>query len=120
MLTEAKKRQVEEHQTRIAELESMVEDKNRQLQAYAQPSQFTIQSKDQQLQMKDRQLQECHQRAIEMKERELQQTQGQLRASEQIVLQSFSRACSRKTRPSLTSSRPYQHKRKIQQLRHNQ
>ena len=41
MLTEAKTRQVEEHETRITELESMVEDKNRQLQA----NQHTIQTK---------------------------------------------------------------------------
>ena len=63
ILTEAKTREVQEHQTRTTELESMVEDKNRQLQA-----------KDRQLQEKQRE-----------KERELLLTRGQLRASEQLV-----------------------------------
>ena len=67
ILTEAKTREVQEHQTRITELESIVEDK--------------IQGNIQQLQSK---LQE-KQRTIEMKERELQKTRGQLRASEQLV-----------------------------------
>ena len=53
ILTEAKTREVQEHRTRTTELESMVEDKNRQLQA----NQHTIQSKDEQLQSKVRQLQ---------------------------------------------------------------
>ena len=57
--TEAKTREVQEHQTQITVLETMVEDKNRKLQA--------------------------NQHTIEMKERELQQAQAQLRASEQLV-----------------------------------
>ena len=61
ILTEAKTREVQEHQTRTTELESMVEDKNRQLQL-----------KDRQLQENQqanaRQLQE-NQRTIETKER---------------------------------------------------
>ena len=73
ILTEAKTREVQEHQTRTTELESMVEDKNRQLQ-----------SKDRQLQANSRQLQE-KQHAMETKERELQQTRGQLQASEKLV-----------------------------------
>ena len=84
ILTEAKTREVQEHQTRTTELESMVEDKNIQLQAkdrQLQDNQHTIQGKDQQLQTNARQ----NQHAMEMKERELQQTRGQLRASGQLV-----------------------------------
>ena len=80
ILTEAKTREVQEHQTRTTELESMVEDKNRQLQAkdrQLQENRHTIQGNIHQLQEK--------QLTIEMKERELQQTRGQLRASEQFV-----------------------------------
>ena len=87
ILTEAKTREVQEHQTRNTVLQSVVEDKDRQLQANA----TQLQAKDRQLQAKDRQLQECQhtiasrEHGVEMKERELQQTQGQLQASEQLV-----------------------------------
>ena len=57
--TEAKTREVQEHHAQITVLETMVEDKNRNLQA--------------------------NQHTIEMKKRELQQAQTQLRASEQLV-----------------------------------
>ena len=59
LLTEAKTREVDEHQARTTELAGVVEDKNREIQD--------------------------NQRAIKMKEKELQQTRGQLQASEQLV-----------------------------------
>ena len=76
ILTEAKLREVQENQTRITELQCMVEDKNRQVQE----NQAVIQAKD-------TQLQECQHviASRENTEGELQQTQGQLRASEQLV-----------------------------------
>ena len=97
ILTEAKRREVQEHQTRTTELESVVEDKNRQLQANA------------------RQLQE-NQRAMEMKERELQQTRGQLRASEQLVSE-FQQSLQQKDKTITDLQQTISaHKRKIQQL----
>ena len=89
ILTEAKTREVQEHQTRNTELQSVVEDKDRQLQTkdrLLQENQAVIQANDRQLranaaqlQANDRQLRECQhtiasrERAVEMKERELQQ-----------------------------------------------
>ena len=97
ILTEAKTREVQEHQTRTTELESVVEDKNRQLQG------------------KDQQLQE-NQRTIETKERELQQTRGQLRASEQLVSE-FQQSLQQKDK-TITDLRQTisAHERKIQPL----
>ena len=112
ILTEAKTREVQEHQTRTTELESVVEDKNRQLQAKDRQLQHTIQGKDQQLQLKDRQLQE-NQRAMEM---ELQQTRGQLRASEQLVSE-FQQSLQQKDKTITDLQQTISaHERKIQPL----
>ena len=73
ILTEAKTREVQEHQTRNTELQSLVEDKDTQLQA-----------KDRLL-LENQHMIASREHAVEMKERELQQTQGQLQASEQLV-----------------------------------
>ena len=73
ILTEAKTREVQEHQTRNTELQSLVEDKDTQLQA-----------KDRLL-LENQHMIASREHAVEMKERELQQTQGQLQASEQSV-----------------------------------
>ena len=90
ILTEAKMREVQEHQTRTTELESMVEDKNRQLQE--------------------------NQRAMEMKERELQQTRGQLRASEQLVSE-FQQSLQQRDKTITDLQQTISaHERKIQQL----
>ena len=84
ILTEAKMREAQEHQTRNTELQSIVEEKDRQLNRLLQENQAVIQAKD-------RQLQECQhtiarrEHVVEMKERELQQTEGQLQASVQLV-----------------------------------
>ena len=111
ILTETKTREVQEHQTRNTELQSML-----------QASQAVILAKDRQLQANDRQLQECQhtiasrEHAVEMKERELQQTQGQLQASEQLVSE-FQQSLQQKGKtitdlPQTISA----HERKIQQL----
>ena len=93
-MTVAKTTEVEEHQTRITELESMVEVKNRQLQA------------------KDTQLQENQ----HTKERELQQTRGQLRASEQLVSE-FQQSLQQKDKTITDLQQTISaHERKIQQL----
>ena len=132
ILTEAKTREVQEHQTRNTELRSVVEDKNRQLQTkdrLLQENQAVIQAKDRQLQAKDRdlqakvrQLQECHvtignrEHAVEMKERELQQTQGQLQASEQLVSE-FQQSLQQKDKTITDLQQTISaHERKIQQL----
>ena len=104
ILTEAKTREVQEHQTRNTELQSMVEDKDRQLQ-----------TQNRELQAKDRQLQEC-QVTVEMKERELQQTQGQLQASEQLVSE-FQQSLQQKDKTITDLQQTISaHERKIQQL----
>ena len=104
ILTEAKMREVQEHQTRTTELESVVEDKNREIQA----NQHTIQGKDQQLQE--------NQDTIEIKERELQQTRGQLRASEQLVSE-FQQSLQQKDKTITDLQQTISaHERKIQQL----
>ena len=104
ILTEAKTREVQEHQTRNTELQSMVEDKDRQLQ-----------TQNRELQAKDRQLQEC-QITVEMKERELQQTQGQLQASEQLVSE-FQQSLQQKDKTIIDLQQTISaHERKIQQL----
>ena len=146
ILTEAKIREVQEHQTRNTELQSMVEDKDRQLQAkdrLLQENQHTIQAnqaviqakdrqlqanatqlqaKDRQLQAKDRQLQECQhtiasrEHAVEMKERELQQTQEQLQASEQLVSE-FQQSLQQKDKTITDLQQTISsHERKSQQL----
>ena len=105
ILTEAKTREVQEHQTRNTELQSMVEDKDRQLQ-----------TQNRELQAKDRQLQEC-QVTVEMKERELQQTQGQLQASEQLVSE-FQKSLQQKDKTITDLQQTISaHERKIQQLK---
>ena len=97
ILTEAKTREVQEHQTRTTELESMVEDKNRQLQS------------------KERQLQD-KQHTIQMKERKLQQTRGQLRASERLVSE-FQQCLQQKDKTITDLQQTISaHERKIQQL----
>ena len=128
ILTEAKTREVQEHQTRNTELQSMlqanqavIQAKDRQLQAkdrLLQENQHTIQANQAVIQAKDRQLQECQHtiasrdHAVEMKERELQQTQGQLQASEQLVSE-FQQKDKTITDLQQTISA---HERKIQQL----
>ena len=91
-LTEANKtEEAQKYQARNTELQSMVEDKDRQLQAKdrllqhtIQANQTVIQAKDREIQTKDKQLQEwqhtiaSREQVVEMKEGELQQTQGQL------------------------------------------
>ena len=115
ILTEAKTREVHEHQTRNIELQSVVEDKDRQLQAkdrLFQENQHTIQANQA---AKDRQLQEC-QVTVEMKERELQQTQGQLRTSEQLVSE-FQQSLQQKDKTITDLQQTIStHERKIQQL----
>ena len=140
ILTEAKTREVQEHQTRNTELQSVVEDKDRQLQAYAtqlqakdrqlqakdtqlQAKDRQVQAKDRQLQAKDTQLQECQhtiiasrEHAVEMNERELQQTQGQLQASEQLVSE-FQQSLQQKDKTITDLQQTISaHERKIQQL----
>ena len=124
ILTEAKTREVQEHQTRNTELRS-VEDKNRQLQTkdrLLQENQTVIQAKERQLQAKDRQLQECQhtiasrEHAVETKERELQQTQGQLQASEQLVSE-FQQSLQQKDKTITDLQQTISaHERKSQQL----
>ena len=118
ILTEAKTREVQEHQTRNTVLQSVVEDKDRQLQANA----TQLQAKDRQLQAKDRQLQECQhtiasrEHAVEMRERELQQTQGQLQASEQLVSE-FQQSLQQNDKTITDLQQTISaHERKIQQL----
>ena len=125
ILTEAKTREVQEHQTRNTELQSVVEDKDRQLHANAtqlQAKDRPLQANATQLQAKDRQLQECQhtiasrEHAVEMKERELQQTQGQLQASEQLVSE-FQQSLQQKDKTINDLQQTISaHERKIQQL----
>ena len=104
ILTEATTREVQEHHTRNTELQSMVEDKDRQLQ-----------TQNRELQAKDRQLQEC-QVTVEMKERELQQTQGQLQASKQLVSE-FQLSLQQKDKTIIDLQQTISaHEKKIQQL----
>ena len=111
ILTEAKTREVQEHQTRNTELQSVVEDKDRQLQAKDR----LLQENHAVIQAKDRQLQEC-QVTVEMKERELQQTQGQLQASEQLVSE-FQQSLQQKDKTNIDLQQTIStHERKIQQL----
>ena len=115
ILTEAKTREVREHQTRITELESIVEEK-----------QILIEMKDRQLQEKqyaiDRQRQEKEctiagmGHSVEMKERELQQTQQRLQASEQLVSE-FQQSLQQKDKTISDLQQTISaHERKIQQL----
>ena len=133
ILTEAKTREVQEHQTRNTELQSMlltnhqavVQAKDRQLQAkdrLLQENQHTIQANQAVIQAKDRQLQECQhtiasrEHAVEIKERELQQTQGQLQASEQLVSE-FQLSLQQKDKTIIDLQQTISaHERKIQQL----
>ena len=104
ILTEAKTREVQEHQIRNTELQSML-----------LTNQAVVQAKDRQLQTKDRQLPEC-QVIVEMKERELQQTQGQLQASEQLVSE-FQQSIQQKDKTINDLQQTISaHERKIQQL----
>ena len=104
ILTEAKTREVHEHQTRNTELQSMLLTNQAVIQA------------------KDRQLQECQhtiasrEHAVEMKERELQQTQEQLQASVQLVSE-FQQSLQQKDKTIIDLQQTISaHKRKIQQL----
>ena len=132
ILTVSKTREVQEHQTRNTELQSVVEDKDRQLQTkdrLLQENQAVIQANDRQLranaaqlQANDRQLRECQhtiasrEHAVEMKERELQQTQGQLQASEQLVSE-FQQSLQQKDKTITDLQQTMSaHERKIQQL----
>ena len=125
ILTETKTREVQEHQTLNTELQSMVEDKDRQLQANAtqlQAKDRQLQANATQLQAKDRQLRECQhtiasrEHAVEMKERELQQTQGQLQASEHLVSE-FQQSLQQKDKTIIDLQQTISaHERKIQQL----
>ena len=104
ILTEAKTREVQKHQTRNTELQSVVEDKDRQLQAkdrLLQENQHTIASRE---------------HAVEMKEGELQQTQGQLKASEQLVSE-FQQSLQQKDKTITDLQQTIStHERKSQQL----
>ena len=125
ILTEAKTREVQEHQARNTELQSVVVDKDTQLQVKdrdLQAKERQLQAKDRQLQVKDRQLQECQhtissrEHAVEMKERELQHTQGKLRASEQLVSE-FQQILKQKDKTITDLQQTISaHERKIQQL----
>ena len=87
-MAEAKTKEASEHQVQTIELRTVVEEKE-----------HIIEMKDRKIREK-----EC---MIENKERELQE---QMSASMQLV-SDFSRGCSRKTKSSVTSSRPCQHRR---------
>ena len=104
ILTEAKTREVYEHQTRNTELHSMLLTNQAVIQA------------------KDRQLQECQhtiasrEHAVELKERELQQTQEQLQASVQLVSE-FQQSLQQKDKTIIDLQQTISaHERKIQQL----
>ena len=129
ILTEAKTREVREHQTRNTELQSMlqanqavVQAKDRQLQTMDRQLQTMdrqLQAKDRQL---DRQLQECQhtiasrEHAVEMNERELQQTNEQLHASEHLVSE-FQQSLQQKDKTIIDLQQTISaHERKIQQL----
>ena len=108
ILTEAKTREVREHQTRITELEEekhhLIETNVRQLQE----KEHTIEHKDRQLQEK--------QYTIAMKEGELQQTQEWLQASEQLVSE-FQHSLQQKDKTISDLQQTISaHERKIQQL----
>ena len=118
ILTEAKTREVQEHQTRNTELQSMLHAN----QAVIQAKDRDLQAKDRQLQAKDRLLQEnqhtiaSREHAVEMIERELQQTQGQLQASEQLVSE-FQQSLQQKDKTITDLLQTISaHERKIQQL----
>ena len=94
ILTEARTREVQEHQTRNTELQNIVEDKDRQLQANArllQENQAVIQAKDRQLQAIDGQLQEnqaviqVKDRQLQANDRQLQEKDGQLQESQAVI-----------------------------------
>ena len=117
ILTEAKTREAQEHQTRNTELQSIVEEKDRQLNRLLQENQAVIQAKD-------RQLQECQhtiarrEHVVEMKERELQQTEGQLQASVQLVSE-FQQSLLQKDKTINDLQKTIlAHEREIQQLEH--
>ena len=129
ILTEAKTKEVQEHQTRNTELQSVVEDKDRQLQVkdrLLQENQHMIQANQAVIQAKDRQLQE-NQAVIHAKDRELQESievmHKQVQDS-QAVIQAKSRELqelNRQFQQSLKQKNRLQqtisaHKRKIQQL----
>ena len=90
ILTEAKTREVQEHQTRTTELESMVEDKNRQLQAkerqllekqeILRASEQLVSEFQQSLQQKDKTITEL-QWTLSAHERKIQQLEQQDTAS---------------------------------------
>ena len=125
ILTEAKTREVQEHQTRNTELQSMLLTNQAVVQAkdrLFQENQHTIQANQAVIQAKDRQLQECQhtiasrEHAVEIKERELQQTQGQLQASEQLVSE-FQQSLQQKDKTITDLQQTISaHERKIQQL----
>ena len=125
ILTEAKTREVQEHQTRNTELQSMLLTNQAVVQAkdrLFQENQHTIQANQAVIQAKDRQLQECQhtiasrEHAVEIKERELQQTQGQLQASEQLVSE-FQQSLQQKDKTITDLQQTISaHERNIQQL----
>ena len=82
ILTEAKTREVSEHQAGSTQLQRMVEAKDRQLQE----NQQIFEAKDREIQ-ENQHIIATKQHAIETKERQLQQTQQQLRDSQQLVEQ---------------------------------
>ena len=84
---EAKAREVTEHQKRVTELESIVEERQQLIETkdrQLQENQHTIVHKDRQLHDKERTI-ASRDHTVEMKERELKQTQQQLHASELFV-----------------------------------
>ena len=101
ILTEAKTREVQEHQTRNTELQNIVEDKNRQLQdnqamiqakdRQLQENQAVIQAKDRQLQVNATQLQaknsqlQAKDRQLQANNRQLQAKNGQLQKNRTVI-----------------------------------
>ena len=128
ILTEAKTREVSEHQARSTQLERMVEAKDRQLQE----NQQIIEARERQLQenqhtivTNQRTIEEnqrtiaTKQHAIETKERQLQQTQQQLRDSQQLVEQ-FQESLQHKDKTISDLQKTISHherEREIQQLK---
>ena len=118
ILTESKSREAVEHQEQISGLESIIQDKDRELQARNEQ----IEAKDGQLQAKDGQLQ-AKDGQIQAKERELQGIQQALQhaiasrdEAEQLVSE-FQRSLQQKDKTIADLQQTIsEHERKIQQL----
>ena len=110
ILTEAKAREASQHQARIMNLQTVVEESKRIIEAkdrHLHDRQHIIEMKDNE-----------NVQVIETKERELQQMQEQLRASEQLVSE-FRQSMEQKQRIIRDLQQTISaHERKIQQLEH--